>query len=97
MLESLRSIRAIVAILIAAGGSAAMYYNHRSREVSEGDLCRQVERHVIELSSDANGVLQEDPTGLAYSILDRCEQHFSKSKAHCILRATSLSEVRACS
>ncbi len=96
MLEAVRGLRNWLALVIAIAGSAAMYWNHVNRAVSEGGLCRAVEKHVAKLNSDADGAIRSDALGLVDSIQDRCEQSLSKSQARCILKAQSMNAVRAC-
>ncbi len=96
MLEVIRALRGWLALIIALSGSVALYWNHVNRAVSEGGLCRAVERHVAKLNTDPGGAIHGDAIGLVESIQDRCEQSFSKSQARCILKANSMAAVRAC-
>ena len=73
-----------------------MYWNHVNRAVGEGGLCQAVEKHVAKLGTDADGAIRSDAMDLVVTIESRCEQNFSKSQARCILKATSMSAVRAC-
>ena len=96
MLGVVRTLRGWFSLCLVIFGSAAMYWNHINRAVSEGGLCRAVEKHVVKLNTDAKGAIRGDATELVESIQDRCEQSFSKSHARCILKATSMTAVRAC-
>jgi hypothetical protein len=96
MLQVVRTTRMYVAFVIAAVGSTVMYCNHINRAVGEAGLCQAVERHVAKLSADADGAIPGHAIGLVESIQDRCESSFSRKQARCILKAGSLTEVRAC-
>lgn len=96
MFEVARIQRARKTLVIVISGSAAMYWNHVNRAVSEGGLCRAVEKHVAKLNSDADGAIRSDAIGLVDTIQDRCEQYFSKGQARCILKASTMNAVRDC-
>jgi hypothetical protein len=96
MLEQFRSIRLGVAVVIAAVTSAVLYWNHINRAVGDGDLCRRVEKHVVKLNTDAGGAVISDADGIVDNILTQCERHFSKGQAKCVLKASSMIDVRAC-
>ncbi len=96
MLELIRTARGMLTLCIVIGGCVAMYWNHVNRAVSEGELCRAVEKHVAKLNTDVDGAIRSDAIGLVDSIQDRCEQYFSKGQARCILKASTMSAVRAC-
>lgn len=85
-----------VALVIAVVGSTVMYCNHLSRAVGEAGLCQAVEKHVAELNTETDGAIRSDAMGLVESIQDRCESSFSRKQARCILKAGSMTEVRAC-
>lgn len=96
MLQVVRTTRMYVAFVIAAAGSTVMYCNHLNRAVGEAGLCNAVEKHVAELSTDLDGAIRDDAIGLVESIQDRCESSFSRKQARCVLKAGSMTEVRAC-
>ena len=85
-----------VAFVIAAVGSTVMYCNHLSRALGEPGLCQAVEEHVAELNTGPDGAIPSHAMGLVESIQDRCEISFSRKQARCILKAGSMTEVRAC-
>ena len=77
-------------------GSAAMYWNHVDRAVSEGGLCRAIEKHVARINTNVDGAIRSNAMDLAVRIQDQCEQSISKRQARCILKVQSMSTVRAC-
>ncbi len=85
-----------VAFVIAAVGSTVMYCNHLNRAVGEAGICQAVEEHVAELSTGPDGAIPSHAIGLVESIRDKCEISFSRKQARCILKAGSMTEVRAC-
>jgi hypothetical protein len=96
MLEVVRATRTYVAFAIVVVGSAAMYCNHVNRAVGEAGLCEAVERHVAGLNTGPDGAIPGHAIGLVDSVRDRCEIGFSRRQARCILKAGSMTEVRAC-
>ena len=96
MLEVARNLRDWMTLVIVISGSAVMYWNHVNRAVAEGGLCSAVETHVAKLNTGADGVIRDDAMDLVVRIQDQCEQSFSKGQARCILKAQSMSAVRAC-
>ena len=96
MNELFRSTRLMVAVFVAIVGSSIMYWNHINRAVSDGNLCRNVEKHVVKMNTAPNGAVVNDPDGIVDNILDVCERKLSKSQANCVLKASSMDAVRAC-
>ena len=96
MLQVVRTTRMYVAFVIAAVGATVMYCNHLNRAVGEAGLCNAVEKHVAELNTGPDGAIPSHAIGLVESIQDRCEISFSRKQARCILKAGSMTEVRAC-
>ena len=96
MWQTLRAGRFVIALLSAAIGSTVMYYNHMTRAVGDGDLCRRVEKHVVKLNTDTNGAVVSDSEGFVDNIRDLCDRALSRRQAECVLKATSNAQVRAC-
>ena len=95
MLNLYREQMAYVMVAIAALGSALMYWNHRSRALSEPYLCQDLERHVYKLAQ-ASGTGNAELESLSQTIGDRCESKFSKSYARCLLKSGSLADMQSC-
>ena len=92
----LNAIRFRIMLASAIIGSTLLYWRHINRAVSDGDLCRRVERHVRKLGTDNNGAIREDALGLVDNIEDLCMMRFSKAQAKCVLKAATMADVQAC-